>query len=77
LIYTFLDRKPSPVASEAYALALDEACQEGRTAIEEGEAILREVATNDSVMGDETAHKKRRAADNISFAKDCHDPADM
>ena len=61
------------MASEARALALDEACQEGRAAIEEGEAMLREVASNDSVMGDETAHKKRRAAEHI-FAKDCQDP---
>ena len=79
-------RKPSPVASEAFASfasahdpaieSCEEAYKEGRTAIEEGKAILREVAgsagTNDSIMGDETAHKKR-AAENI-FLKDYQDP---
>ena len=71
----FLDRKPSPVASAAYDAALDEAYEEGCTAIEEGEAILRDVATtnDDSVMDNQTAHKKRRAAENI-FAKDFQDP---
>ncbi len=66
----------SPVASEASFVSFassqedpaiascEEAYKEGRTAIEEGKAILREVAgstahtNNDSMMGDETAQKK-------------------
>jgi hypothetical protein len=83
----------SPVASEASEASFvsfassqedpaiascEEAYKEGRTAIEEGKAILREVAgstahtNNDSIMGDETAHKKR-AAENL-FLKDDQDP---
>lgn len=66
-------------AQDSAIASCEEAYQEGRTAIEEGEAILREVALStthtmdDSIMGDETAHNKRRAAENI-FAKDYQDP---
>ena len=83
------NKTASPVASEASfesfasshesaIVSCEEAYKEGRTAIEEGNTILREVAgntahtNNDSIMGDETAHKKR-AAENL-FLKDDQDP---
>jgi hypothetical protein len=44
--------------------AIDSAYEESRKAIEEGNVVLSEIAStptpDDAVMGDETAHKKRR-----------------
>jgi hypothetical protein len=52
-------------AQDPAIASYEEAYQEGRTAIKEGEAILHKVAgstgTNVSIMEDETAHKKQAA----------------
>jgi hypothetical protein len=44
--------------------AIDSAYVESRMAIEEGKAILSQIGADDTMMGDETAHKKRSATDD-------------
>ncbi len=61
------DSPPLSAEDMATFSAIDSAYEESRLAIEEGRAVLSEIgasastATHDTMMGDETAHKKRSA----------------
>jgi hypothetical protein len=67
-----------PLSAEDMATfsAIDSAYEESRLAIEEGKAVLSEIGasastpTNDTMMGDETAHKKRSASEQSSLITD-------
>ena len=41
--------------------ALNETINKGIEAVKQGHALLNEIANQDVIMGDETAHKKRSA----------------
>jgi hypothetical protein len=66
-----------PLCSEDMATfsAIDSAYEESRLAIKEGRAVISEIgasassATDDTMMGDETAHKKRSAIEDDSTGK--------
>jgi hypothetical protein len=54
------DPPPQSAGDIAAFAAIDSAYEESRMAIQEGNEILRQIAS-DTIMGDETAHKKRRS----------------
>jgi hypothetical protein len=60
-MFVLLDPVTSSLDAHTYS-NIDEAYEESRLAIQEGHAVLNEIASSDEdsvIMGDETAHKKR------------------
>jgi hypothetical protein len=63
---------PYPNEEAHSTLFIDQAYQEAQKTIEEGNAVLNDVsvsstaATHDTMMGDESAHRKRRAEDDLA-----------